>query len=154
MRESRTANNRGGGVRLTALLGVVVLAASFGLAACNSNVEPSSPAYSQADLRLGTGTAAASGSVVTVAYTGWFYDPTKTGDKGLQFDTTVGKDPLTFTVGLGSVITGWDTGIVGMQVGGIRRLVIPPSLGYGPERYSSIPPNASLVFEIELLDVQ
>jgi FKBP-type peptidyl-prolyl cis-trans isomerase len=154
MRESRMAINRSGGSRLTAILGLVLLGLSLGVAACNSNVEPSSPAFSQADLRLGTGTTAASGSVVTVTYTGWFYDSTKTGDKGVQFDTTVGKDSLTFTLGLGSVISGWDTGIVGMQVGGIRRLVIPPSQAYGPERYSSIPPNASLVFEIELLNVQ
>lgn len=109
--------------------------------------------FSVVDLTPGTGTAAASGLNLTVDYTGWLYDPTKTDNKGLVFDSTVGKTPFTFTLGIGQVIPGWDRGLVGMKVGGIRRLVIPPSLGYGSARQNSIPPYATLLFEITLNDV-
>ncbi len=120
----------------------------------NSPTSPSSAAYSQTDVRVGTGTTAASGNAVTVNYTGWFYDSSKPDGKGLEFDSTVGKSSFTFTLGAGSVIAGWDQGIVGMQIGGLRRLVIPPSLAYGSVRYNSIPPNTTLVFDVELLQVQ
>jgi FKBP-type peptidyl-prolyl cis-trans isomerase len=106
------------------------------------------------DLRLGTGATANTGSTITVHYTGWLYDPSKADFKGLMFDTSRGGDPFTFPLGAGQVIKGWDQGIVGMQVGGLRQLIIPPSLAYGSTRYSSIPPYSTLVFEIELLDVQ
>ena len=86
-------------------------------------------------------------------YTGWLYDPTKTDGKGLQFDTSIGTTPLTFTIGRGDVIQGFDRGVTGMKVGGARRVVIPSSLGYGASRNSSIPPYATLVFEIELVEV-
>lgn len=115
---------------------------------------PSSVAFSQADLRVGTGAAAASGSVVTVAYTGWLYDASKPDQKGLLIDTSLGRAPFSFTLGSGQVIKGWDQGLVGVKVGGVRRLVVPPSLGYGGTRNSAIPPYATLVFEIELLGVQ
>ena len=121
----------------------------------SSSTSPSnSPAFSQTDVRAGTGTAAANGKALTVNYTGWLYDASKSDLKGLQFDSSVGKTPFTFTLGAGQVIAGWDQGLVGMQVGGLRRLVIPPSLAYGATRFGSIPPNATLVFEIELLAVQ
>ena len=110
--------------------------------------------YQQIDLRLGSGTAATTGSSVTVNYTGWLYDPNKGEQKGLMFDTSMGRGTFTFTLGEGSVIPGWDKGIVGMQIGGMRRLIVPPSLAYGQNRYSVIPPNATLLFEIELIDVQ
>ena len=71
-----------------------------------------------------------------------------------QFDTNTGAGPFTFTLGTGSVIAGWDQGLVGMKVGGLRQLIIPPSLAYGAVRYGSIPQNSVLVFEIELTDVQ
>jgi FKBP-type peptidyl-prolyl cis-trans isomerase FkpA len=131
----------------------VVLAT--GLTACNdAPTGPSSGApYSQVDLRLGTGTDAVSGKSVVVNYTGWLYDPTKTDGKGLQFDTSVGATPLTFTLGTGQVIQGFDRGVTGMKAGGARRLVIPPSLGYGASRNNSIPPFATLVFDIELVEV-
>ena len=67
---------------------------------------------------------------------------------------TTGRGPLVFTLGAGAVITGWDVGVPGMKIGGIRRLVVPPSMAYGSNRYSGIPPSSTLVFEIELLDVQ
>lgn len=113
----------------------------------------SSAPYSQVDLLLGNGTTAASGNALTVNYTGWLYDPAKPDNKGLQFDTTIGTTPFIFTLGTASVIQGWDTGLVGMKVGGIRRLVVPPSLAYGNVRNYSIPPYSTLVFEIELVDV-
>lgn len=124
-------------------------------AACGGG-SPTSPSgtLQQTDLRLGTGTAAASGKALTVHYTGWLYDPAKPDFKGLVFDTSRGGDPFTFTLGAGQVIKGWDDGLAGMQVGGLRRLVIPPSLAYGSVRYASIPPYSQLIFEIELLDVQ
>jgi FKBP-type peptidyl-prolyl cis-trans isomerase FkpA len=117
---------------------------------------PSSTApFTQVDLRLGTGTEAAAGQLLTVNYTGWLYDPTKADLKGLQFDTSANSStPFAFTLGAQQVIQGWDQGLVGLKVGGIRKLVIPPSLAYGSVRNNSIPPNASLVFEIELLDAQ
>jgi FKBP-type peptidyl-prolyl cis-trans isomerase FkpA len=128
---------------------------STAIAACSSSpTSPSSAAYSQTDLRVGTGTEAATGTNVTVNYTGWFYDASKTDKKGVQFDSTTGGTSLTFTLGAGTVVAGFDKGIVGMRTGGVRRLIVPPSLGYGNSRYASIPPNATLVFDIELLDVQ
>ena len=134
------------------LLACVALVAA---AACGSSpTSPSTAPFSQTDVRVGTGADAAAGSVVTVNYTGWLYDASKTNGKGLQFDTSVGGTPFSFTLGFGQVITGWDRGLPGMKVGGLRRLVIPPSLGYGAVRYGPIPPDATLVFEIELVDVQ
>ena len=110
--------------------------------------------YSQTDLLLGAGADAVTGAVLTVNYTGWFYNASATAGKGVQFDSSVGQTPLTFTLGAGQVIRGWDQGVQGMKVGGIRRLVIPPSLGYGEARFGPIPPNATLLFEIELLEVK
>jgi FKBP-type peptidyl-prolyl cis-trans isomerase FkpA len=113
------------------------------------------PGYSQTDIRPGSGTAAATGNLLTVQYTGWLFDASRTDSKGLQFDTSLGStEPFAFTLGAGQVITGWDQGLVGMKVGGLRRLVIPPSLAYGTSRNNSIPPNATLVFDIELVSVQ
>jgi FKBP-type peptidyl-prolyl cis-trans isomerase FkpA len=127
----------------------------LGLAACaESPTGPSSGApYSQVDLRLGTGADALSGKNVVVNYTGWLYDPSKTDGKGLQFDSSVGQTPLNFTLGTGAVIEGFDRGVTGMKVGGARRVIIPPSLGYGPSRNNSIPPYATLVFEVELVEI-
>ncbi len=120
----------------------------------NTPVSPSSAPFSQTDLRVGSGTAAVTGSTVTVQYTGWFYDASKADKRGVQFDTSIGRTALTFTLGAGSVVQGWEQGLVGMSVGGLRRLVIPPSMAYGSSRYATVPPNTTLVFDIELLDVQ
>jgi FKBP-type peptidyl-prolyl cis-trans isomerase FkpA len=132
-----------------------LLVACLTAASCSESVtSPSSTApYSQVDLLLGTGDAAASGNILTVNYTGWLYDPSKPDNKGLQFDTSIGGTPFVFTLGTASVIDGWDKGLVGMKVGGIRRLVVPPSLGYGSVRNYSIPPYSTLVCEIELVSV-
>ena len=141
-------------MRTTAFL--LAMVAAIAAAGCSSSpVSPSNNVpFSQSDLRAGTGAAAASGQTLSVNYTGWFYDASKTDQKGLIFDTNLGKDTFTFTLGVGAVIDGWDQGLTGMQVGGIRRLVIPPSLAYGPSRRGSIPPNTTLLFEIELLNAQ
>jgi FKBP-type peptidyl-prolyl cis-trans isomerase FkpA len=134
---------------------VVCVAIAAALVSCGSSpTEPSSAPFSQTDLRAGTGTEAAAGTVLTVHYTGWLYDGSKTDGKGVQFETSVGGTPFSFTLGLGGVITGWERGLPGMKVGGLRRLVIPPSLAYGAVRNGPIPANATLVFEIELVDVQ
>jgi FKBP-type peptidyl-prolyl cis-trans isomerase len=106
------------------------------------------------DLRAGTGAEAVNGKVLTVNYAGWLYSSTAAENKGSLFDTSVGRSPYTFTLGAGSVIRGWDQGLVGMKVGGVRRLVIPPDLAYGASGSGPIPPNANLVFEVELLNVQ
>lgn len=132
-----------------------VLSACLAAVSCGQSItSPSSTAaYSQVDLLAGTGDAAASGQILTVNYTGWLYDPSKPDNKGLQFDSSIGRDPFVFTLGTSSVIAGWDQGLVGMKVGGIRRLVVPPSLAYGNVRNFSIPPYSTLVFEIELISV-
>jgi FKBP-type peptidyl-prolyl cis-trans isomerase FkpA len=99
------------------------------------------------DMTPGTGANAVSGKKVTVNYTGWL-------TSGKQFDTSVGKRPFQFKLGAGQVIQGWDDGVAGMKVGGKRQLRIPPNLGYGSQGVSgAIPPNATLIFDVELLAV-
>jgi FKBP-type peptidyl-prolyl cis-trans isomerase FkpA len=110
--------------------------------------------YTQTDLKVGTGATAALGNTLTVNYTGWLYDPDKPDDKGIVFDTSAGATPFSFTLGAGQVIKGWDQGVSGMKIGGIRRLIIPPSLAYGGTRSGAIPPYSTLVFDIELVNVQ
>lgn len=108
--------------------------------------------FSTTDLRVGTGSAAANGQRLTVAYTGWLYDPNVFPDyKGKVFDSTTAASPFQFTLGNGTVIAGWDQGLVGMRVGGLRRLIIPTELGYGTSGTGPIPGNATLLFEVELL---
>jgi FKBP-type peptidyl-prolyl cis-trans isomerase FkpA len=91
-----------------------------------------------------------------VHYTGWLYDSSRPDAKGKQFDTSIGGEPFTFRLGNGDVIGGWDRGFDEMRVGGKRRLIIPPDLGYGASGTpdGAIPANAGLVFEMELLGVQ
>jgi FKBP-type peptidyl-prolyl cis-trans isomerase FkpA len=138
--------------RITLVFAAALLAVA---AACGDSPNaPSTAPYKQTDVRVGTGAEATTGAVVTVIYTGWLYDPSKLDGKGVQFDTSIGATPFAFTLGLGQVIAGWDQGITGMKIGGLRRLVIPPSLGYGPVRFGPIPPDATLIFDIELTDVQ
>lgn len=125
------------------------------VAACNNSpTTPSGAPFSSTDVFVGSGATAAVGNTVNVNYTGWLYDSTKIDGKGLVFDTNDGGSPLNFVLGSGLVIAGWDQGIPGMKVGGIRLLVIPSSLAYGPSRFGPIPPNATLVFQVTLLSVQ
>ena len=100
------------------------------------------------DLTPGTGVQVAAGDTVTVHYTGWLHDGTK-------FDSSVDRGtPFEFILGAGMVIQGWDEGVAGMAVGGKRKLVIPPALGYGSARSGSIPGGSTLVFDVELLSVR
>jgi FKBP-type peptidyl-prolyl cis-trans isomerase FkpA len=110
--------------------------------------------YSQLDMLVGNGAEAVNGQILVVNYTGWIYDGAQPDGKGLQFQSSIGGDPFKFVLGTQSVIAGWDRGILGMKVGGRRRLVIPPSLGYGNIRNFSIPPNATLVFEVDLVGIE
>jgi FKBP-type peptidyl-prolyl cis-trans isomerase FkpA len=140
------------------LIGSLLLVGSVG---CGGS--PTSPStdpsqnlnvpFSQTDLVVGTGRQAANGNNVTVNYTGWLYNPSAAENKGTQFDTSIGKTPFSFRLGTGNVIQGWHQGVVGMAVGGKRRLVIPPSLAYGSAGNGPIPPNATIVFDIEVLNV-
>jgi FKBP-type peptidyl-prolyl cis-trans isomerase FkpA len=108
------------------------------------------------DDRVGTGNEAAAGRQVTVHYTGWLYDAAKQDHKGSKFDSSRDRnEPFAFRLGGGDVIRGWDEGVAGMKVGGRRTLTIPPGLGYGSRGAGGvIPPNATLVFDVELLDVR
>ena len=100
------------------------------------------------DITVGSGTEAVTGKTVHVHYTGRLPD-------GKQFDSSVGRAPFVFKLGAGQVIKGWDQGVVGMKVGGKRRLTIAPELAYGKRGFpGAIPPDATLLFEIELLDVK
>jgi FKBP-type peptidyl-prolyl cis-trans isomerase FkpA len=105
------------------------------------------------DLDLGRGREARCGNRVTVHYTGWLQEPD--GGKGEKFDSSIDRcDPLVFKLGTGEVIEGWDEGLQGMNVGGYRRLIVPPKLAYGSSGAgASIPPDSTLIFEVELLDV-
>jgi FKBP-type peptidyl-prolyl cis-trans isomerase len=104
------------------------------------------------DNKAGTGKTAAAGQDVEVHYTGWIY---LDGLKGKQFDSSRGRGPFAFPLGAGRVIKGWDEGVAGMKEGGRRTLIIPPELGYGDRGAGGvIPPNATLMFEVELLKVK
>jgi FKBP-type peptidyl-prolyl cis-trans isomerase FkpA len=112
-------------------------------------------AMTKTDLTPGTGAEIKSGQNALVHYTGWLYDPAAPENKGKQFDSSVGGEPFDFPLGGGRVIAGWDQGVVGMKVGGKRRLVIPPDMAYGNAGAGGvIPPGATLVFDIELVEIQ
>lgn len=139
----------------------IVSAALLAISCGGGNEGPTSPTlqpfapFSQTDLRVGTGTEATPGRRVVVNYTGWLYDLRLPEQKGRQFDTSSGRGPFAFALGAGLVIRGWDQGVVGMKVGGQRRLIIPPDLAYGSQGSGSvIPPNATLLFDVDLIDVQ
>ena len=137
---------------LLPILALLLAAACGGDDDSGPNLAPTTSApYSQTDLVVGTGALAGPGSLVTVAYTGWLHDSSRTDAKGTQFDSNT----ITFRLGTGAVIRGWDQGVSGMRVGGQRRLVIPPDLAYGNQSPGApIPPNATLVFDITMNNVQ
>jgi FKBP-type peptidyl-prolyl cis-trans isomerase FkpA len=141
-----------------------LLAAALLVAVCSFTAETKETVVNDAvptelvmtDVKTGTGPAITAGQTAVVHYTGWLYSPTAKDHKGKKFDSSRDRnDPFSFHVGGGEVIGGWDQGVVGMQAGGHRQLVIPPSLGYGARGAGGvIPPNATLLFDIELLKIQ
>ena len=139
-------------IPIVSLLFVVACGGDDGNGSPTGPTTTTSAPYSQTDLVVGTGAAAINGSQVTVAYTGWLHDSTRPDAKGSQFDSNAA---FPFRLGTGAVIRGWDLGVVGMRVGGQRRLVIPPDLAYGSAgRPPTIPQNATLVFDVTLNVVQ
>ena len=108
------------------------------------------------DVKQGTGAEAVSGKPVLVHYTGWLYDPSKPDQKGAKFDSSRDRQvPFGFIIGAGRVIKGWDDGVAGMKVGGQRTLIIPASMAYGERGAGGvIPPNATLIFDVELVEVK
>ncbi|MEM8515011.1 FKBP-type peptidyl-prolyl cis-trans isomerase FkpA [Massilia sp. MP_M2] len=111
-------------------------------------------ASQQIDTVVGTGKEATAGATAVVNYTGWLYEPAATQQRGKEFDSSIGREPFSFQLGAGQVIKGWDVGVQGMKVGGKRTLIVPADMGYGAGGAGPIPPNATLVFEVELLDVR
>lgn len=109
----------------------------------------------QADIKVGTGEEAVPGRYVSVHYTGWLYDANAADHHGQKFDSSRDRgQPFEFPLGMGKVIKGWDLGVEGMKIGGQRTLIIPSSLGYGERGAGGvIPPNATLVFDVELLGI-
>ncbi|MDN5753378.1 MAG: FKBP-type peptidyl-prolyl cis-trans isomerase [Nitrosospira sp.] len=108
------------------------------------------------DTKIGTGEEAVIGKTVEVHYTGWLYDPTAPENKGAKFDSSRDRGtPFSFLLGAGRVIKGWDRGVTGMKVGGQRTLIIPAEMAYGSRGAGSvIPPNAALIFDVELLGLR
>lgn len=125
--------------------GWVLMAAATALAGCGSETPTEPSVFRAEDIVVGSGAPAAAGDTLTVHYIG-------TLENGQVFDNSYTRgEPFLFVLGAGRVIRGWDLGVVGMRVGGKRRLIIPPELAYGSQGSGSIPPNATLNFEIELL---
>jgi FKBP-type peptidyl-prolyl cis-trans isomerase len=139
-----------------------VICGTLGLWGCGGDAPQLAPAtvgvaqLQVTDLVVGSGAEAVAGSRVTVHYSGWLYDPSQPDAKGRPFDSSRESGrPFTFALGAGQVIAGWDRGVQGMKAGGQRRLVIPHDLAYGERGAGGvIPPRATLVFDVELLDVR
>jgi FKBP-type peptidyl-prolyl cis-trans isomerase len=148
------------------ILTVAGLAATPGVPAQPAPPSTTAPVFSKSDanvtelkkidVKQGTGAEAQSGKAVLVHYTGWLLDPSAPENKGRKFDSSLVRGlPFGFMLGAGRVIKGWDEGVVGMKVGGKRTLIIPPSLGYGERGAGGvIPPNATLIFDVELIEVK
>lgn len=114
------------------------------------------PGLSMRVLKAGSGETAEPGQMAVVHYTGWLHDPSAPDNRGTKFDSSVDRgQPFEFPLGAGAVIKGWDEGVTGMQIGEVRELTIAPELAYGPRGAGDvIPPNATLVFQVELLDLE
>ena len=112
--------------------------------------------FTTIDNQLGEGREAEKGLTITVHYSGWIYDENEEDNKGNKFDSSKDRnEPFTFVLGVGQVIKGWDDGFAGMKIGGTRTIIIPSEMGYGSRGAGSvIPPNADLIFDVELLGIQ
>lgn len=140
---------------LSALCCAALATAPYSFAEDAQTKAPAKLALEKIDTKVGTGAAAISGNVVTVHYSGWLYSPSAPNQRGMGFDSSVGDKPFTFTLGQAKVIPGWDQGLIGMKVGGKRTLIIPADLAYGARGAGGkIPPNANLIFDVELLGVK
>jgi FKBP-type peptidyl-prolyl cis-trans isomerase FkpA len=142
-------------------LAIFLLASIFSTTACSEQAAPKMETSNmteliKTDVKLGAGDLATAGKNVSVHYTGWLYDETATDHHGKKFDSSRDRgQPFEFPLGAGHVIKGWDQGVEGMKVGGQRTLIIPAALGYGARGAGGvIPPNATLVFDVELLGVR
>ena len=142
-------------------LALLLTAGIFSTAACSEQAKTQKETNAmteliKTDIKLGEGAQATAGHDVTVHYTGWLYEEAAAGNKGKKFDSSRDRgQPFNFSLGAGHVIKGWDQGVEGMKVGGQRTLVIPANLGYGARGAGGvIPPNAALVFDVELLGVK
>ena len=142
---------------------IATLACAVALTACGAAANTEKPVVLDPNTQVkdlvltnpvvGTGTAAVAGDTLKVLYTGWLYDASKPDNKGKQFDANQTGAGFDFVLGSGTVIVGWDQGLVGMKVGGTRILSIPYTLGYGARGASSIPAYAGLLFEVKLIGV-
>ncbi len=144
---------------------VIAMSVALCAGACGGGSEPASTGVADVssitalqvkDVAVGSGPEATSGKNVTVHYTGWLYDAAAADHRGAKFDSSRDRnEPFTFGLGAGQVISGWDQGVAGMKVGGQRTLTIPPALGYGARGAGGlIPPNAVLLFDVELVGVK
>ncbi|MEZ0231562.1 MAG: FKBP-type peptidyl-prolyl cis-trans isomerase [Methylophilaceae bacterium] len=148
------------------IIASTVLIAMLAISGCNAGSQNSNQEktvmsqtiteFTKIDHKIGTGREAEAGLNVTVHYTGWLYDPSKPEGKGEKFDSSLDRgEPFVFYLGGGQVIRGWDEGFAGMKIGGTRTLLIPAEYGYGARGAGGvIPPNASLVFDVELLGIK
>jgi FKBP-type peptidyl-prolyl cis-trans isomerase len=141
-------------------LALLLTVGTFSTTACSKQDAPKTETSNmteliKTDVKLGKGDLATPGKNVSVHYTGWLYDADAPDHHGKKFDSSRDRnEPFEFTLGAGQVIRGWDEGVAGMQVGGERTLIIPSSMGYGARGAGGvIPPNATLVFDVELLGV-
>jgi len=147
--------------RITVLpLALLLAAGIFSTTACSEQATPKMETGKmteliKTDIKHGGGVLATAGHNVTVHYTGWLYDESAPDHRGKKFDSSRDRnEPFVFPLGGGRVIRGWDQGVEGMKIGGQRTLIIPSSMGYGARGAGAvIPPNATLVFDVELLDV-
>lgn len=152
-------------MKLNRSIGLAAIIFCAALTACHADNQPANKEKAMQqnvtqlitkDTVIGTGREAEAGFNISVHYTGWLYDPSKADGKGAKFDSSVERrEPFVFFLGGGQVIQGWDQGFAGMKVGGKRTLIIPPDLGYGAYGAGGvIPPNATLIFDVELLAIK
>ncbi|HEY4690283.1 MAG TPA: FKBP-type peptidyl-prolyl cis-trans isomerase [Anaerolineae bacterium] len=136
-------------IHIRIVIGAALIALIASACGSSTNEVTTASGLKYVDLTVGTGTSPQTGDLVSVHYTGTLEDGTK-------FDSSLDRnEPFTFQIGVGQVIAGWDEGVASMKVGGKRQLIIPPALGYGARGVpGAIPPNATLIFEVELLEIQ